>query len=112
MPLQPEGGWAKHRETLRKKILATLETYAPGLADRVTSTVLITPDESAALYGTTADGTASLTRLLSPFESRIRTPIAGLYLCGADAEPFDVISGRAGRMAAAIAVEDRRRARA
>ena len=41
-------------------------------------------------------------RLLASYEARIRTPIAGLYLCGRAAEPVNAMCGRAGRIAAGL----------
>ena len=38
--------------------------------------------------------------MLSDWRTRLRTPVAGLMLCGAAAEPMPAISGRAGRIAA------------
>jgi phytoene dehydrogenase-like protein len=40
--------------------------------------------------------------LLASYEARIRTPIAGLYLCGRTAEPVNALCGRAGRIAAGL----------
>jgi phytoene dehydrogenase-like protein len=45
---------------------------------------------------------APAARLVASYEARIRTPIAGLYLCGRAAEPVDALSGRAGRIAAGL----------
>ena len=42
---------------------------------------------------------ATLSRLLAPSLTRIRTSLDGLYLCGADAEPLPSLSGRAARIA-------------
>jgi phytoene dehydrogenase-like protein len=50
----------------------------------------------------------SVARLLSGAAERIATPIAGLLLCGEEAEPADAISGRAARQAARLAFERHR----
>ena len=68
----------------------------------VTASLLLTPEDLRALFGAEESG-PSVKRLLAPYATRIRTPLKGLYLCGSDAEPVDVISGRAGRLAASIA---------
>jgi phytoene dehydrogenase-like protein len=102
VPYAPDGGWGKQREVLKKRVMASLESYAPGLSDRVTAALLLTPEDLRTLFGAEESGT-SVRRLLLPYAARIRTPLKGLYLCGSDAEPFDVISGRAGRLAASIA---------
>jgi phytoene dehydrogenase-like protein len=49
---------------------------------------------------------ATLAHLLAPSVLRVKTNIAGLYLCGADAEPLACLSGRAARIAAARGLKD------
>jgi len=49
---------------------------------------------------------ATLAHLLAPSVLRVKTNIAGLYLCGADAEPLACLSGRAARIAAGLALRD------
>ena len=49
---------------------------------------------------------ATLAHLLAPSAVRVKTRFAGLYLCGADAEPLACLSGRAARIAAALALKD------
>jgi phytoene dehydrogenase-like protein len=48
---------------------------------------------------------ASLAQLLAPPAMRIKTKIAGLYVCGADAEPLASLSGRAARLATELALK-------
>ena len=50
-------------------------------------------------------GRASLEQLLAPSATRIKTKIAGLYVCGADAEPLASLSGRAARLATALVLK-------
>ncbi len=107
MPVTIEGGWEANRETLRRRTLATLERFAPGLKERVVTYWMMTPDDIAARYAGHAGELGSpLTRLLASYESRIRTPIAGLYLCGAAAEPVSNLSGRAARLATRLVFAD------
>src|SRR5207253_2916115 len=109
MPTAIEGGWQAHRETLRRQALAMLERFAPGLKERVVAQAILTPHDSAARYGAPAGELGSpLSRLLASYESRIRTPIARLYLCGAAAEPVSTLSGRAGRLAAGLVFADQK----
>jgi len=108
MPAAIEGGWAAHRDRLRKQVLGTLERFAPGLKDRVVAHRMFTPDDIAARYGgSAAELTAPWSRLLASYDSRIRTPIAALYLCGRSAEPVNALSGRAGRLAAGLVFSER-----
>ena len=107
MPTAIEGGWQANRENLRRQALATLERFAPGLKERVVAHRIMTPDDSAERYGSSPGELGSpLSRLLASYESRIRTPIARLYLCGAAAEPVSTLSGRAGRLAAGLVFAD------
>jgi len=100
LPLLPEGGWSTRRDVLADRVIATLESYAPGLRERIVGRELLTPDDIASRYGTDADDAASVRRLLTPCVTRARTPLPGLYLCGASAEALSTISGCAGRVAA------------
>lgn len=102
MPISPVEDWRSGRNTLRRRVLAGLEAYAPGLKDRIVAELLLTPNEAAPRNG----AVSAMTRLLSSNAARIRTRLAGLYLCGSTAEPVDAISGRAGRSAAAAAFAD------
>lgn len=107
MPVAIEGGWQASRENLRRRTMATLERFAPGLKDRVVTHWMMTPDDIAARYAGHAGELGSpSSRLLASYESRIRTPIAGLYLCGAAAEPVSSQSGRAARFAAGLVFAD------
>ena len=107
MPVAIEGGWQANRENLRRRTLATLERFAPGLKDRVVTHWMMTPEDIAARYAGHAGELGSpSSRLLASYESRIRTPIAGLYLCGAAAEPVSSLSGRAARLAAGLVFAD------
>jgi phytoene dehydrogenase-like protein len=102
VPAKARGGWEAHREVVRKRVLTALEGFAPGLKDRVLAHGVVTPDEAKPSEPPAA-------RLLSSYEARMKTPIAGLYLCGETAEPVNAVSGRAGRLAAGLVVMDGQR---
>ena len=103
LPALPEGGWLGGHEVLRRRALATLESFAPGLRDCVVACRIVTPGhEASGLEGSVSLLASPAARLVASYEARIRTPIAGLYLCGRAAEPVDVLSGRAGRIAAGL----------
>ena len=106
LPVAPQGGWAMAGEILNRRVLSVLESFAPGLGERVTSAAVLSPDEIEARFGP-GDAPPMLERLLSTYEARLRTPLQGLYLCGGAAEPADALSGRAGRIAAELAVAER-----
>jgi phytoene dehydrogenase-like protein len=108
MPAAPMGGWDAQRDTLKKRAIAALENYAPGLKDRILAAEVLTPTDIALRYGASAAGAeSSVHRLLTPYDARVRTPLQGLYLCGGNTEPTDSISGRAGRIAAKLALAKR-----
>lgn len=76
-------------------VTAQLERAAPQLKSRIVGTERRTRD-------------LLVPRLMESASDRITTPIAGLILCGRDAEPMPAISGRAGRLAAVIAAREKR----
>lgn len=107
LPLLPEKEWAVRRDVLAERVIGTLESFAPGLRNRIVARQLITPGDIAARYGTDAqEAEPNVWRLLAPGAARVRTRLAGLYLCGASAEPCSALSGCAGRIAAALACAD------
>jgi phytoene dehydrogenase-like protein len=101
MPVSVMGGWENCRAVLRKRVLETLENFAPGLKDRLIADRVVTPGDKRDACAVGDAGSPS-SRLLASYEARIRTPIAGLYLCGRTAEPVNVACGRAGRLAAGL----------
>jgi phytoene dehydrogenase-like protein len=112
LPLLPEGGWQARREVLAERIIATLESYAPGLRERIVAQELLTPDDIATRYDTDAGAVVNATRMLTPCVTRARTPLPGIYLCGTSAEAVNAVSGCAGRVAANLVLTEERMAEA
>ena len=106
LPAYPHGGWEANAHVLEKKILSALEGYAPGLSNRIINRLVITPDDFRARYGTDYSHMNFYERLLRSYGESVRTEIQGLYLCGLDAEPLTAITGRAGRVAALLALAE------
>lgn len=106
LPATIEDGWEPQHPKLLRRVVTTLETYAPGIADRMIENCVATPDAFFERYGCTAPAAPSIARLLAPHEARVRTPIPGVYLCGSAAEPANALSGTAGRVAANLVVKD------
>ncbi|HVZ90154.1 MAG TPA: NAD(P)/FAD-dependent oxidoreductase [Rhizomicrobium sp.] len=98
LPVHPAEGWAKASTALIAGALAALERHAPNLRARIVGVDLALPDGEA-----DADGGPA--RLLASYDERIATPIEGLFLCGAGAEPMNDLLGRAARLAASIALD-------
>jgi len=97
------GGWNALKTTFAARIVAALNQCIPGLARHMVAIQVLTPDDLSARFGTEPDD-LGVPRMLADWSSRVRTPISGLYLCGADAEPVPAVSGRAGRIAASLAL--------
>ena len=102
LPRHLPGGWDAAK--LAAKAIAALERCAPGLARHVTAAQVATPEDIMARYGE-EDGT-TVEHVLSDWRSRLLTPIPGLILCGTASEPVAAFSGRAGRIAAALALRE------
>ena len=108
LPRHIKGGWDAAKTQLAARATAQLDRFAPGLASRVVAVEVVTPDDIAARYGHEDEfgGPVGVKRLLSNWRLRARTPIKGLYLCGASVQPMGAVSGRAARMAVAQALLD------
>jgi phytoene dehydrogenase-like protein len=107
LPAHIEGGWRKAKPLLAAKVVAGLSRHMPGLGAHLTGVDVLSPDDVREGYG--ADdafgGAVDATRLLADWRTRVRTPIPGLILCGAAADPVGALSGRGGRVAACYAFE-------
>jgi phytoene dehydrogenase-like protein len=102
LPWAPDGGWPRHKAELAARVAGVLDRHFPGLSQRIVAAEILTPDDLP------PGEHASTTRMLSPWSERTETPIAGLMLCGASAEPVAAVSGRAARLAVAKALERKR----
>ncbi|HXM00362.1 MAG TPA: NAD(P)/FAD-dependent oxidoreductase [Rhizomicrobium sp.] len=103
VPVATPADWAAMKAPLVAKVVAALEPHAGGLARHIVAAQVLTPADIAQRYGRD-DEAGSADRVLSGWNARVTTPIDGLFLCGAEAEPVGAISGRAGRIAAALAL--------
>jgi phytoene dehydrogenase-like protein len=106
-PLDP-GRWAREREGFADRVLALVDEVAPGFSERVVHREVLGPPELEAIFGLTGGhifhGAMTLDRLLflRPFPgcARYRTPLEGLWLCGAGTHPGGGVMGACGRNAA------------
>jgi phytoene dehydrogenase-like protein len=109
-----EGDWDVQGPALLEQALEVLEMYAPGLRRLVLHRQLITPLDLERSYGLTYGdihhGQMALDQMLfmrpAPEASQYRTPVEGLYLCGAGAHPGGGVTGAPGRNAAREALKD------
>jgi phytoene dehydrogenase-like protein len=99
---------AKARAAFLKRIMATLETYAPGIGKLVVKSELLTPEDLEKQYGFVGGNwhhgelAAEQMLFLRPFigAAQYETAIPGLWLAGAGSHPGGGISGAAGWNAA------------
>lgn len=99
VPLAPQGGWPQRKAEPAARVAAMLDRHWPGLTRSILAADILTPDELP------QPEPASAPRLLSDARERSQTPIAGLTLCGSNAEPLAAVSGRAARLAVAKMLE-------
>ncbi len=112
-----EGDWATDRESLGDRVVAQLETVAPGIGALVTARQVITPLDLERDYGLTEGhafhGEPGLDQWFAwrPMlgSASYRLPIAGLYLCASGAHPGGGVTGWPGQNAAREIIADHRR---
>jgi phytoene dehydrogenase-like protein len=100
--------WDELRGSLGATVLRTLEAYAPGIGAMIEHQQVITPLDLEQTYGYAGGhilhGEPSLDQLyaMRPILgwAQYRTPIAGLFLCGAGTHPGGAITGGSGQNAA------------
>ena len=103
-----DGDWEQRREELGDLVVETLAHYAPNVRDLVLHRQVNTPLDLETTYGLTEgsiyQGQMGMDQLLVmrpvPGWSRYRTPIEGLYLCGAGSHPGGGVTGAPGYNAA------------
>lgn len=94
VPLAPDEGWKAASAKLIPAVVRELEHHAPGLTATILAMGFVPPAPRDGLC---------LADLALPWSHRIATPVRGLFLCGQAAEPVPCVSGRGGRLAAALA---------
>jgi phytoene dehydrogenase-like protein len=112
-----DGGWDAMREPLGDRVVRKIGEYAPNVPGAVLHRQVLTPLDLERTYGLTEGnifhGDLSLEQLFFmrpvPGWSQYRTPIAGLYLCGAGAHPGGGVTGAPGHNAAKQVLRDLRR---
>jgi len=108
------GAWDKERERLGDRVQATLENHLPGLGKLVVGRQVLTPVDLETRFGLTeghiyhGEMTLDQSFVLRPVPgwSRYRTPVDGLYLCGAGAHPGGGITGAPGLNASRAILKD------
>ncbi|HTD48821.1 MAG TPA: hypothetical protein VK881_16255, partial [bacterium] len=103
-----EGTWEERREGVGEQMIDTLAQYAPDFPECIADWQLFTPQDIEARVGLTdgnirhldiVPGQFLATRPM-PGWAHYRTPINGLYLCGAGTHPGGEVTGAPGHNAA------------
>lgn len=110
-----QGTWEENRELLGDRVVKKIGEYAPNVPGAVVARQVLTPLDLERIYGLTEGnifhGDLALEQLFFmrpvPGWSQYRTPIAGLYLCGAGAHPGGGVTGAPGHNAAFQFLRDR-----
>ena len=106
------GDWTVARDALLDAVIAVLEGPAPGIRNQIVGAQVITPFDLERKHGLSGGhifhGELALDQLFTmrPLlgHARYRTPIRGLYLCGAGTHPGGFMTGASGRLAASTAL--------
>ncbi len=109
-----EGTWDEHRELLGDRVVNKVAEYAPNVPTAIVARQVLTPLDLERTYGLTEGnifhGDLNLEQLFFnrpvPGWSQYRTPIAGLYLCGAGAHPGGGVTGAPGHNCAHQVLRD------
>ncbi|MGB8987518.1 MAG: NAD(P)/FAD-dependent oxidoreductase [Candidatus Sulfotelmatobacter sp.] len=108
------GNWDEMRDILGDRVVKKIAEYAPNVPGAILARQVLTPLDLERTYGLTEGnifhGDLRLDQLFFmrpvPGWSQYRTPIDGLYLCGAGAHPGGGVTGAPGRNAAHQALRD------
>lgn len=112
-----ESSWDVQREPLADAVVGAIAEFAPNVPRSIVARHVLTPLDLERTYGLTEGnifhGDLSLDQLFFmrpvPGWSQYRTPIDGLYLCGAGAHPGGGVTGAPGRNAAHQVLNDWKR---
>jgi phytoene dehydrogenase-like protein len=111
------GDWSERREEFGDAVIKTLSEYAPDLNRTIVARQVITPADLESRYGLGGGhilhGEPSLDQLFTfrPMLgwAQYRTPIKGLYLCGAGTHPGGGVTGAPGANASREILKDLRK---
>ena len=114
-----QGTWDEKREALGDRVVDTIAAYAPNVPGSIVARQVLTPLDLERVYGLTEGnifhGDLVLEQLffMRPVAgwARYRSPVAGLYLCGAGAHPGGGVTGAPGYNAARMVLKDWRAGR-
>jgi phytoene dehydrogenase-like protein len=107
-PYALKQGWDSGRQQFLDKSLGAMEALAPGLCASIVAAELLTPKDMEKEFGSSGGhwhhGDLAFDQILMvrpvPGAAQYRTPVDGLFLCGAGCHPGGGVVGIAGRNAA------------
>ncbi len=116
-PYEPVGGWGKWKEEFVNRVLAVVDEFAPNFSSRIVHLQALSPQDMEVEFVLTGgnifhgDITPDQIFVFRPVVgwAQYRTPLRGLYLCGAGAHPGGGVIGIAGYNAAKMAMREKRR---
>jgi phytoene dehydrogenase-like protein len=114
-----EGNWDEKRELLGNRVVKKIAEYAPNVPNTIVARQVLTPLDLERTYGLTEGnifhGDLRLEQLffMRPVSgwSQYRTPVDGLYLCGAGTHPGGGVTGAPGHNAAHQVLRDWKKGR-
>jgi len=104
-----DGDWDSRRDDVARQFIDLIDRFAPGFEDRLTDHEVLGPPDIESRIGLTGgnifQGEVTPDQM---WEGRLsaRTPVAGLYMCGAATHPAGSVIALNGRNAAAAALAD------
>jgi phytoene dehydrogenase-like protein len=109
-----DGDWDSRREAFGDVVIDTLAEYAPRIREAILHRRVLVPTDLEAVFGlpegNPSHGEMTLDQFFHmrpiPGWARYRTPIAGLYLCGAGCHPGGGVTGIPGYNAARAVLAD------
>ncbi len=114
-----DGSWDTERERFGARVIETLGEFAPNLAGSVEHMEVLAPPDIEARFGLLGgnimQGELSPDQMFSfrpiPLYGDYRSPVPGLYLCGAGTHPGGGVMAVPGRNAATVVLQDHKRGR-
>lgn len=112
-----DGDWNTRRDELAESVVTKLSDFAPDLKRLIVGRQVITPIDLEQTYGLSGGHIFHGEQALDQFFmfrpiigwAQYRTPIKGLYLCGAGTHPGGEITGQCGANAAREIIRDLKR---
>ncbi|MEQ9518995.1 MAG: NAD(P)/FAD-dependent oxidoreductase [Parvibaculum sp.] len=116
VPYDVAGGWDERRDEFVKKVIDTIEMYAPDLTAKIIAGEMLTPPEIESKFvlsgGHWHHADMSFDQLLAfrptPGMANYASSLDGLYFCGAGCHPGGGLTGLPGRLAAEAVLAQRK----